>query len=73
MNPQVGSKVTLFHGGTPGFGSLNSSFLFEEGYRGQTLTIEAESGNGKYWRVMLPSGYKLGIHRGDIAQIFPNT
>lgn len=69
---QVGSRVRLFHGGTPGFGSLNSSYLWEQGYRGDWLTIQAEDGYGnagKYWRVTLPSGVSLSIHRGDILEI----
>ena len=71
MTIEIGDSVVLAHGGVPGFGSLNSSFLWEEGYRGQALTVEADAGYGnagRYWKVTLPSGRSLDIHRGDILE-----
>lgn len=62
---KVGTQVVL---GSGGMGRLNPTFLLEEGYIDQTLTIDDEA-DGNRWQVTLPKGCKIWINRYDIAKI----
>lgn len=61
---RVDQKVRLRSGGIPGFGGLNPIFLTEDGYCSGDY-VPVVSVDGKYAKVLLPSGYELWIMEKD--------
>jgi len=62
---KAGDKVRLISSFGTGNGSLNSLFLSQEGYTGQSLRIQELDGDG--YIVILPSNYNLRITDKDIC------